>query len=178
MKTKTQTALVLFSLFFAVLALVLSLQARQVLQEAAQDDAASTEDVKKVVYHVDFADPNRLSAMITSINNMVNTYQEDLADYDVRIVFVAHGIRFLTEDTLKGTPFVEDRALRARKNDLMTRLSGLHDIQEVKLELCNITRESISLDKEKLMPGVELVQSGVVRIAELQEKGFAYLKIQ
>ena len=32
----------------------------------------------KVVYHADFADPRRFSAMLTSINNMVTTYQSDL----------------------------------------------------------------------------------------------------
>lgn len=174
MKEKMQTVLMLFSLFLAVSALIFSLQG----QQAPAETPAPAAVLKKVVYHVDFAGPRRLSAMITSINNMVNTYQEDLAEYDVRIVFVAHGIRFLTKDKLKGTPFEEDKALAASKNDLMTRLGGLHQIQGVKLELCEITRTSISLDKEKLMPGVELVQSGVVRIAELQHQGFAYLKIQ
>lgn len=179
MNNKVQNILIFLSLILATLAVGLGLQARQsVEQEAAQIEAAPAEDIKKVVYHVDFADPGRLSAMMTSINNMTNTYQEKLQEYDVRIVFVAHGIRFLTQDSLKGTPFAEDATLKARKKELINRLTGLNELQEVKLELCEITREAISLDKEKLIPGVELVQSGVVRLAELQEKGFAYLKIQ
>ena len=134
--------------------------------------------VAKVVYHADFADPRRFSAMLTSINNMVTTYQNDLAEYDVRIVFVAHGIRFVTADALKDTPFAEDAALKARRNDLIERLRSLHDTQGVKLELCGITREQVRLDSDKLIAGVELVPSGVVRIAELQHNGFAYLKIE
>jgi hypothetical protein len=66
--------------------------------------------VAKVVWHVDFADARRLSAMIQNVNNMVTTYQGNLDDYDVRIVFLAGGIRFLTTDPLKGTPFEEDAA--------------------------------------------------------------------
>ncbi len=31
--------------------------------------------------------------MLTSVNNMVTHYQNELVEYDVRIVFVAHGIR-------------------------------------------------------------------------------------
>lgn len=140
--------------------------------------APAEEAEVKVVYHADFADPRRFSAMLTSINNMVTTYQNDLVDYDVRIVFVSHAIRFVTEDKLKGTPFAEDKALAERRASLTGRLLSLREVQGVKLELCDITREAIGLDKEKLLPGVALVRSGVVRIAELQSVGFAYLKVE
>jgi uncharacterized protein len=142
----------------------------------AQD--AATEAVEKVVYHADFADPRRFSAMLASINNMVNEYQQTLREYDVRIVFVSHGIRFLTADPLAGTPFAEDAALKARRKELLERLKGLHDTHDVKLELCEITREAARLDPGKIMPGVVRVPSGVVRLAELQHQGFAYIKIQ
>jgi len=150
------------------------------LKQSAEAQAAADEadEVVKVVYHADYADPRRFSAMLTSINNMVTTYQNDLVDYDVRIVFVAHGIRFLTEDALKGTPFAADRALKKRRPDLIKRVSALHDVQGVKLELCDITREGIGLDAEKLIPNVTAVRSGVVQIAELQHQGFAYIKVE
>jgi intracellular sulfur oxidation DsrE/DsrF family protein len=51
-------------------------------------------------------------------------------------------------------------------------------VQGVKLELCDITRSQIKLDADKLADGVDLVPSGVVRIAELQREGFAYIKIE
>jgi intracellular sulfur oxidation DsrE/DsrF family protein len=145
---------------------------------AAAEPAPAQDQVVKVVYHADFADPRRFSAMLTSVNNMVTTYQNDLVDYDVRIVFVAHGIRFVTEDKLAKTPFAEDDALRQRRADLLVRLGGLRDVQGVKLELCDITRESVNLPKDKLIKGVTTVRSGVVRLAELQKQGFAYLKIE
>ncbi len=145
---------------------------------AAAGPGAAAEQVVKVVYHADFADPRRFSAMLTSINNMVTTYQNDLVDYDVRIVFVSHGIRFVTQDKLAKTPFAEDEELKKRRADLLTRLGGLRDVQGVKLELCDITRESVNLPADKLIKGVTTVRSGVVRIAELQHQGFAYLKIE
>ncbi|HEC12381.1 MAG TPA: hypothetical protein ENI80_03885 [Acidiferrobacteraceae bacterium] len=144
---------------------------------ATQADVGDSE-VKKVVWHADFADPRRFSAMLTSINNMVTTFQNDLVDYDVRIVFVSYGIRFLTNDKLVGTPFVEDAALVKRRASLMGRLRSLQEVQEVKLELCEITRKAIGLPQEKLIEGVESVPSGVVRITELQHQGFAYLKVE
>lgn len=141
-------------------------------------EPAATEPVMKVVYHADFADPRRFSAMLTSINNMVTTYQNELHEYDVRIVFVAHGIRFLTTDPLAGTPFAEDAALKARRKELLDRVRSLHETQGVKLELCGITREQVRLDPARLLAGVELVPSGVVRLAELQHQGYAYLKVE
>jgi hypothetical protein len=93
-------------------------------------------------------------------------------------VLVSHGIRFLTDDPLRGTMFAEDAVLKERRQDLKARLQSLQETQGVKLELCNITREAINLDEAKLLTGVELVQSGVVRLAELQHQGYAYLKIE
>ncbi len=134
--------------------------------------------VAKVVWHVDFSEPRRLSAMIQNVNNMVTTYQGNLDDYDVRIVFVAGGIRFVTTDPLKGTPFEEDEAYRKTRPDLITRLQQLRTLHNVKLELCEITREALQLPKDRIIEGVQPVRSGVVRIAELQSKGYAYLKVE
>jgi len=139
---------------------------------------SAADDMAKVVYHADFSDPRRFSAMLTSINNMVTVYQNELVEYDVRIVFVASGIRFLTDDKLERTPFAADAALEERRANLQGRLAALNSVQGVKLELCDITRSQIGLPEDKLYKGVEKVPSGVVRIAELQHEGFAYIKIE
>lgn len=147
-------------------------------KETPKVDAVEVEDVKKVVYHIDFYNTERVSATLTSINNMVNHYQETLQEYDVRIVFLGAGIRYTTSDALKGSPYAENKEFSKRKKEILQRVVGINEVQEVKLELCEITRVALNLDKEKLLPGVEIVPSGVVRIAELQSQGFAYIKIQ
>ena len=139
---------------------------------------ADDDETVKVVYHADFADPRRFSAMLTSINNMATFYENELQEYDLRIVFNSHGIRFLTDDDLEGTPFSEDAAMEARRESNRNRLMSLHDVMAVKLELCEITRSQINLPVEELYAGVEAVPSGVVRIAELQQQGFAYIKVE
>jgi intracellular sulfur oxidation DsrE/DsrF family protein len=138
--------------------------------------ADGEDEVAKVVWHVDFGEPRRFSAMLTSIYNMVTTYENELMDYDVRIVLLSRGIRFVTTDKLKGTSFEEDKELADRRENLMTRLNSLREVSGVKLALCEITRAALRLDKEKIMPGVVLVPSGVVEIAKLQSEGFSYLK--
>ena len=148
------------------------------LSSAGAIAGGNDEDVIKVVYHADYADPRRFSAMLTSINNMATYYQDEFIDYDIRIVFVAHGIRFLTDDKLAGTPFAEDEAMAERRESNKGRLLSLNTVQNVQLELCDITRSQIGLDSSKLYDGVENVPSGVVRIAELQRQGFSYIKIE
>ena len=135
-------------------------------------------EVKQVVYHADFSDPRRFSAMLTSINNMTNFYQNELLEYDIRIVFVAHGIRFITDDKLSGTLFEEDAAMAERRDNLKGRLLSLNEVKSVKLELCDITRTGVNLEESALYDAVDLVPSGVVRISELQSEGFAYIKIE
>jgi intracellular sulfur oxidation DsrE/DsrF family protein len=140
--------------------------------------AAGEDDVVKVVYHADFTDPRRFSAMLASIHNMVTYYEDQLLDYDVRVVFNSHGIRFVTADPLEGTPFAADAALEERRDNLKGRLLSLHEVAGVKLELCEITRVAVDLDPDKLYPEVERVPSGVVQIADLQRQGFSYLKVE
>ncbi|PLY16930.1 MAG: hypothetical protein C0631_02160 [Sedimenticola sp.] len=154
---------------------VLLLISAFISQANASDD---NDGAHKVVYHADFADPRRFSAMLTSINNMLTHYENEMLDYDIRIVFVAHGIRYVTDDKLTKTPFEEDADLAERRANLKGRLMSLHDVKNVKLELCDITRSQIGLDKAKLYPGVTSVPSGVVRVAELQHEGFAYIKVE
>ncbi len=132
----------------------------------------------KAVYHADFSDPRRFSAMLTSINNMASHYENELQDYDIRIVFVSHGIRFLTDNKLKGTPFSEDLKFLERRENIKGRLISLNKVMGVKLELCNITRSQINLPKSELYSSVDLIPSGVVRITQLQNDGFAYIKIE
>ncbi len=138
----------------------------------------SDSDLVKVVYHADFADPRRFSAMLTSINNMATYYESDLQEYDIRIVFVAHGIRFLTDEKLLKTPFAEDAAMAERRENNRGRLLSLNEVMSVKFELCDITRSQIGLDKTNLYKGTDSVPSGVVRLVELQQQGFSYIKIE
>ena len=149
-----------------------------IIPSVAADDEKETNEIAKVVFHADYADAQRMSSMLTSIFNMVTTYENQFTDYDIRIVFLSHGIQFLTHDRLKKTPFeVDDRQAKLRE-DLITRLKTLHNMQNINLSLCNITRQAIGLEESKLILGVTLVTSGVVEIAKLQSQGFAYLKVQ
>ena len=140
--------------------------------------ATAFEPEAKVVYHVDYGDPQRLSSMLTSINNMMTHYQNEFMDADVRVVFMSDGIRFTTDNNLEGTPFETDQAFIEGRDELRMRLAGLKQTHGIQYELCDITRTRVRLDHDDVYDKVSLVPSGVVRLAELQnEQGFAYIKI-
>lgn len=140
--------------------------------------AAHADDTQRVVYHVDFPDPTRYSATLTSINNLINDAEQKLLPWDVHLVLVGYGIRFATDDPLEGTPYAADEALNERRAELKGRLQTLIEIRDVKVHLCDFTRQEINLPEDKLYEGIGLVGSGVAKISDLQREGYAYLKIQ
>lgn len=124
-------------------------------------------------YHCDFGDPVRIGQMITNINNHMSVYGND--PFKIKIVVVAHGqgIKpFL--DTYEGTPWVKD----APAPELIERFRTLAKLG-VEVYLCQITfkRNKIDMTKARVEPFVKLVPSGVASVAELQTKGFAYVKV-
>lgn len=149
-----------------------------VLSMATLFSAVALSAPAKVVYHVDFNDVTRYSATLTSIGNILTAYENELRDYEVTLVFVGHGIRFVTDDPLKGMPYVTNADLDKRRAELKGRLETLVKVRGVKALLCDKTRDEIALDKAKVYATVGLTPSGVATIADLQMQGAAYLKIQ
>ncbi len=138
----------------------------------------AADDGAKVVFHVDFKDVTRYSATLTAVNNIITFYENELMEYEVHIVFVGFGIRFVTNDPLKDSPFALDQALQERQAELAGRLDALMNVRGVKVHLCDKTRDEVSLPQSKIYDGISFPASGVGKIAILQSQGFAYLKIQ
>jgi intracellular sulfur oxidation DsrE/DsrF family protein len=144
----------------------------------AFSSSQAADDGARVVYHVDFKDPTRYSATLTSINNILNFYENELMEAEVHLVFVGYGLRFTTNDSLKGTPYQVDKKLKARQAELKGRLDTLMNVRGVKVQLCDKTRDEVGLAKSKVYKGISFPISGVGKIAILQSEGFSYLKIQ
>jgi intracellular sulfur oxidation DsrE/DsrF family protein len=125
------------------------------------------------LYHCDFGDAGRFSQMLTNINNHLSVYEFDT--FKVKLVVVAHGsgIKFFLRDRSE-TPWANETI----DPDLYKRVVGLSKFG-VEVYLCRITfaRNKIDPDKAHRDPFIKLVPSGVATVAELQGKGFAYLKV-
>ena len=135
-------------------------------------------DIKKdtdiaCLYHCDFGDTSRFSQMLTNINNHLSAYEFD--PMRVKLVIVTHGagIKYFLADRA-GTPWEKDQI----DEDIFKRYVGLTKFG-VETYLCEITykRNNIDLAKTRNDPSLKFVPSGVATVAELQSKGFGYLKV-
>lgn len=134
-------------------------------------------DIKKdtdiaCLYHCDFGDVGRFSQMLTNMNNHLSAYEFD--PMRVKLVVIAHGagLKFFLADR-SGTPWEKDQI----DEDIYKRFVGLTKFG-VEAYLCEITykRQNIDMAKTRNDPFLKFVPSGVATVAELQGKGFAYLK--
>jgi intracellular sulfur oxidation DsrE/DsrF family protein len=125
------------------------------------------------LYHCDFGDPARFGQLLTNMNNHLSVYEFD--NMKVKLVIVTHGagVQFFLDD-LEGTPWANNKI----DPDLYKRFTGLTKFG-VEAYLCEITfkRNKIDLAKAKKDSSLKFVPSGVATVAELQSKGFAYLKV-
>lgn len=113
----------------------------------------------KVVYHIDDTSMQALKAL-RNIRNHLDT------DPTAKITVVAHalGVDFLLEGAkdVNGSPYVGPvSALVARG---------------VTFEVCEITLKNRNMKKEQFIQEALFTPSGVVRLAQLQHQGAAYIK--
>jgi intracellular sulfur oxidation DsrE/DsrF family protein len=125
------------------------------------------------LYHADFGDPARFSQMLNNINNHYSVYDSD--PFKVKLVIVAHSaaIKFFLSD-LSGTPWEKETI----DPEIYKRFIGLTKFG-LEVYLCQITYKRLKIDpaKTRTDAALKFVPSGVATVAELQGKGFAYLKV-
>ncbi len=89
------------------------------------------------------------------------------ADPKAEIVVVAHAA---------GVDFLMKGAKTAKGNDYRAAIEDL-DLQGVKFRVCEITLRERGLQRDRFVPEVRFVPSGVAEIARLQRReGYAYLR--
>jgi intracellular sulfur oxidation DsrE/DsrF family protein len=125
------------------------------------------------LYHCDFGDPQRFSQLLQNMLNHYSVYEFD--SFRIKLVVVAHGagIKFFLHD-LTGTPWEKD----AVNPELYQRFAGLAKYG-AEAYLCQITYKRLKIDQAKTREDafLKFVPSGVAAVAELQAKGFGYLKV-
>ena len=135
-------------------------------------DAIKKEAEVNVLYHCDFGDPRRFGQMLTNINNHLSVYEFD--PFKAKIVIVTHGqgVKFFLRD-LADSPW----SAETLDPDLAARIDALAKYG-VEAYLCEITFKRLKLDLAKIReaPYLRTVASGVATVAELQTKGYAYVK--
>jgi hypothetical protein len=126
--------------------------------------AQNEKKLHKLAIHVDQNDP---AVMRLALGNARNTHEIYTAMGDavaVEIVCYSQGLHMLRDDT---SPVKDDiRSSRAK-------------VPQLALSACNNTKRAMEKTEGKTVPLIDeavVVPAGVVRLVDLQEQGFKYLK--
>jgi uncharacterized protein len=124
----------------------------------------SSEKHHKLALHVDVNDPEVMKLAFNNARNAHELYKESGEDLAVEIVAYSQGLHMLRDDT--SPVKAEIKALREK-------------VPQVAFGACNNTKQGMEKREGKtivLIPEATLVPAGVVRLVELQELGYKYLK--
>lgn len=125
------------------------------------------------LYHCDFGDPARFSQMLVNIGNHYTAYGAD--PFALQLAVVAHGagLKFFLS-ALDETPWREETTVP----QIWPRVEALFGAG-LRVYLCDITFQRQKVDRAlaRAHDHVLVTPSGVATVADLQSKGFAYIKI-
>jgi intracellular sulfur oxidation DsrE/DsrF family protein len=135
---------------------------------AAFGAPASAEEAKphRVTIQVDQNDPAIMNLALNNVRNIMEVYRSKSQDVQIEVVAYGPGLNMLREDT---SP-VKDR---------IKQLSDLSFPSQIKFSACNNTKEAMEKKEGhaiSIVTQASLVPSGAVRILELEEQGWSYLK--
>jgi intracellular sulfur oxidation DsrE/DsrF family protein len=120
----------------------------------------------RVSIHVDQNDPQVMNLALNNATNVIEYYRAKNEDVDVDIVTYGPGLHMLRDDT----SLVKDR---------IKRLKELAFPGKIQFSACNNTKQGMEKAEGKAVPIVSeatIVPSGVVRLMELQEQGWSYVR--
>jgi intracellular sulfur oxidation DsrE/DsrF family protein len=120
----------------------------------------------RVAIQVDQDDPAVMNLVLNNVSNMLEMYQDKGENVKIEVVAYGPGLRMLRDDT---SP-VKDR---------IKQISAMSFPSEVKFSACNVTKTGMEKQEGhsiSIIPQAGIVPSGAMRLIELQEDGWSYLK--
>lgn len=128
---------------------------------------------QKVVYHINYDDPNTQAGALRNIQNHINAVGAE--NLDLKVVMHGKGLSLLlAPDAVQNTKLKHGNAT----DEIQAKISGLKD-QGVEFQVCSNTLRGKKIDMEKDLYDVEevdIVPSGVAELARLQAMGYTYIK--
>lgn len=117
-----------------------------------------------LILQVNTNDPAAMNLALNNATNVAQYYKDGGEKVKIEVVTFGPGLHMLRDDTSPVKSRIEEMALST---------------PEVSFKACGNTQEKMQKAENKDIPIVrqaEVVKSGVVRVMELQEKGWTYVK--
>jgi hypothetical protein len=124
----------------------------------------AAQEQHRLILQVNSNDPAMMNLALNNATNVVQYYKALGEKISIEVVAFGPGLHMLREDTSPVKARIETLALSA---------------PEISFEACGNTRENMRKSENKditLIPQAKLVSSGVVRVMQLQERGWSYVK--
>jgi len=130
-------------------------------------NAAHADNIKhRIVIQVDQNDPEVMNLALNNARNVIDAYRAKNEDVNVEVVAYGPGLNMLRDDT---SP-VKDR---------IKELAEVSFPSNITFSACNNTKQGMEKREGHpitIIPQAHLVPAGVVRIMELEEQGYSYVK--
>jgi uncharacterized protein len=120
----------------------------------------------RVAIEVDQSDPQVMTLALNNASNIIEYYRDKGQDVQVEVVAYGPGLNMLRDDT---SP-VKDRIKQLKELNFPSALT---------FSACNNTKQAMEKREGHpitIVPQASLVPSGAVRLMELQEQGWSYLR--
>ncbi len=120
----------------------------------------------RVTIQVDQNDPQIMNQALNNATNVIEYYRARNEDVELDIVAYGPGLHMLRADT---SP-VQDR---------IKHLKDIASAGKIQFSACNITKQGMEKTEGhaiSILPEASIVPSGVVRLMELQEQGWSYVR--
>ena|ERR1043165_5312810 len=117
----------------------------------------------RIALQVDQNDPAVMNMVLNNASNVMEHYRGKGEDVDVEIVAYGPGMHMLRADT----------------SPVADRIKQLKQIGKVQFSACNNTKQNMEKTEGhaiSIVPEATVVPSGVVRLMELQEQGWSYVR--
>src|SRR5450432_3150991 len=149
-----------------MLGFIRCLVALALLSLASASTAFAEGKPHRVAIQVDQNDPQVMDQVLKNAVNVIEYYRARNEDIDLDIVAYGPGLHMLRADT---SP-VQDR---------IKRLKDMVSPGKIQFSACNNTKEGMEKAEGhaiSILPDATIVPSGVVRLMELQEQGWSYIR--
>jgi uncharacterized protein len=138
-------------------------RSRAAFARAAQPATAKGKE-HSLILQVNTNDPAAMNLALNNATNVTQYYRGLGEKVKIELVTFGPGLHMLREDTSPVKARIETMAL---------------SMPEISFKACGNTRENMHKAEDKEIPIVQqaqVVKSGVVRVMELQEQGWTYVK--
>ena len=127
-------------------------------------DAPAAKEEHRLILQVNTNDPAAMNLALNNATNVTQYYKEIGEKVKIEVVTFGPGLHMLRDDTSPVKARIEEMALST---------------PEVSFKACGNTQQNMQKAENKkvpIVPQAQVVKSGVVRVMELQEQGWTYVK--